>query len=133
MIVIPSENMEILNGVSALYPGVENLLQIEVLKAFAVQMKADLRLLLESLPFKPAFPTIMSLVIAAMTIPVSSTTCERTFSRMKLIKTHVRNTMIDIRLSDLCILSLEHDFNINFGKLVDNFADVHQNSRILLK
>jgi hypothetical protein len=43
MIVIPSENMEILNGVSALYPGVENLLQIEVLKAFAVQMKADLR------------------------------------------------------------------------------------------
>ena len=33
---------------------------------------------------------------------------------MKLIKTTTRNTMSDIRLSDLCILAIEGDFNINF-------------------
>ncbi len=76
---------------------------------------------------------IMSLVFAAITIPVSSSTYERTFSRMKLIKTHVRNTMTGIRLSDLCILTVECDFDINFEKMVDNFADVHKSGRIVLK
>ncbi len=73
------------------------------------------------------------LIIAAMTIPVSSTTCERTFSEMKLIKTTTRNTMSDTRLSDLCVLTVERDFSINFEQLIDNFADSHKNSRILLK
>jgi len=87
----------------------------------------------ELLPLEKAFPTIISLVIAAMTIPVSSTTCERTFSKMKLIKTTTLNTMSDTRLDDLCILAVERDFIINFEKLMDAFADSHKNSRILLK
>jgi hypothetical protein len=75
----------------------------------------------------------MSLIIAAMTIPVSSTTCERTFSKMKLRKTTTRNTMSDNRLSDLCVCEVERDFEIDFEKLKDDFADLHKNSRILLK
>ena len=39
-----------------------------------------------TLPFQQAFPTILSLPICSMTIPVASTTTERTFSKMKLIK-----------------------------------------------
>ena len=75
----------------------------------------------------------MSLIIAALTIPISSTTCERTFSKMKLIKTTTRNTMSDDRLSDLCVLAVERDFVIDFEKLIDDFADLRKNSRILLK
>ena len=86
----------------------------------------------ELLPLKQAFPTVIFLVAAALTIPVSSTTCERTFSKMKLIKTTARNTMSDTRLSDLCVLAVERDFNINFEKLMDNFSDLHKNSKILL-
>ncbi len=68
-----------------------------------------------------------------MAIPVSSTTCERTFSKMKLIKTTRRNTMSDNRRSDLCVLAVERGFVIDFEKLMDDFADLHKNSRILFK
>ncbi len=62
----------------------------------------------------------MSLIIAALTIPISSTMCERTFSKMKLIKTTTRNTISDDRLSDLCVLAVERDFVIDFEKLIDD-------------
>ena len=150
------ENMQILNGISALCPDSDNFLQSEVLKPFALQMKADFSLLCneiqvlkqmlkdsklnsivdlyaELLPLKQAFPTVIFLVVAALTIPVSSTTCERTFSKMKLIKTTARNTMSNSRLNDLCVLAVERDFDINFEKLIDTFSDLHKNSRILLK
>ncbi len=52
---------------------------------------------------------------------------------MKLIETTTRNTMSDNRLSNFCILAVERDFNINFEKFMDNFADLHKNRRILLK
>ncbi|CAF0990826.1 unnamed protein product [Adineta steineri] len=151
-----SENMEILNGISALCPDHDNFLDHSLLKAFAIQLKVDLCLFYnelqvlkpmlkklslktivdlytEILPLKNAFPTVIHIVVAAMTIPVSSTTCERSFSRMKLIKTTTRNTMSDSRLSDLCVLAVEREFNVDLGKLVDNFADAHKNRRLLLK
>ena len=42
---------------------------------------------------------------------------------MKLIKTTRRNTISDIRLSDLCVLAVELNFSINFEKLMDDFAN----------
>jgi hypothetical protein len=41
--------------------------------------------------------------------------------------------MSDTRLSDLCLLAVERDFNINFEQRMVDFADSHKNSRILLK
>lgn len=86
----------------------------------------------EMMPFKEAFPNIISMIKAALTIPVSSSTCERVFSKMKLIKTRIRTTMADERLSDLCVLSIERDFQINFDQVVDQFSINHKNSRIML-
>lgn len=151
-----NENMEILDSMSALFPGHNNFLNINVLRVFSSHVDVDLSALhneilvlkpmlkctkLQSiidlyfkiLPLKEAFPTMLSLIISAMTIPVSSTTCERTFSKMKLIKTTARNTMSDSRLSDLCVLAVERDFDVNFDRVIDDFAKIHQNSRILLK
>jgi hypothetical protein len=68
----------------------------------------------QTLPFQHAFPTIRSLLIDAIRIPVSSTTTERTFSKMKLIKTTARNTMSDTRLSDLSLPALERDIVIDY-------------------
>ena len=61
-----------------------------------------IRLLFRSLfhqirSLKHAFPNIFNLVTIAITMPVSSTTCERTFSPLNLIKTFVRNKMGDDR------------------------------------
>jgi len=101
--------MQMLNGISALCPDSDNVLQSEVLKPFAIQMKADLSslfneiqvlksmlkdaklksivdLYVELLPLKQAFPTTIFFIIAAMTIPVSSTTCERTLVCISLVK-----------------------------------------------
>jgi hypothetical protein len=52
---------------------------------------------------------------------------------MKQFKTTVRNTMTDDRLTDLCFLAVERDIDVNFEQLIDNFSDIHKNSRIMLK
>ncbi len=79
------ENMQMLNGISALCPDSDKFLQREVLKPFALQMKADLSssfneiqvlksmlkdtklksivdLYVELLPLKQAFPTTIFLM-----------------------------------------------------------------------
>ena len=55
----------------------------------------------EAFPLQQVFPSILSLLIGAMTIPVSSNATERTFSKTKFIKTIAHNSMSDNWLSDL--------------------------------
>jgi len=76
----------------------------------------------EILPLQQAFPTIVLLLIGAMTIPVSSIPTERTFSKMKLIKTSARNSMSDNRLSDLSLLAIERDFPVDYERIIDIFV-----------
>jgi hypothetical protein len=75
-----------------------------------------------------AFPLVVALIKGTITFPVSSVACERIFSKMKLIKNCARNSMDEERLSDLCVLAKERDFE----KVVDVFAKQHNNSRIVL-
>jgi hypothetical protein len=65
----------------------------------------DLVVFLE--PFADAFHETFRLATIALVIPSSSATCERSFSAMKLIKTCLRNSMGDRRLSNLALLSIE--------------------------
>ncbi len=109
--------------------------EIQVLKPMLKQLKPKnmIDLYVEVLPFQQAFPSILSLLIGAMTIPVSSTTTKRPFSKTKLIKTVARNSMSDNRLSDLSLLTIERDFCIDYENLIDVLAIKHKNSRIILK
>ena len=116
-------DMEMLIGILAFCPGSEISLKTEVLKSFAMKMKADfcslydeiqvvksmlndskleniVELNYQLLPLKQEFPTIISLIIATMTVPIPSTICDRAFSKMKLIKTTAPNTMSYNRLSE---------------------------------
>ena len=150
------DNILILIGTSALCPEINNFLHIESIQPLATQMGVDFSslcneiqvvkpmlkdkkldnivdLYAELLPLKQAFSKVMSLLIVALTIPLSSTTCEQTFSKMKLIKTKTCNSMSDNRLSDLCVLAIERDFVIDFEKVIDHFAEKNKSSRILLK
>ncbi|CAN8008808.1 unnamed protein product [Ixodes pacificus] len=54
----------------------------------------------------PNLPVIFRLFL---TICVSVASCERNFSKLKLIKTSLRSTMSDERLSNLSILSIEKE------------------------
>ncbi|CAH1109810.1 unnamed protein product [Psylliodes chrysocephalus] len=56
-----------------------------------------------------SLPDVRSLFQLFLPLPVSSASAERSFSKLKLIKTYLRSTMSAIRLSDLAILGIEHD------------------------
>ena len=47
-------------------------------------------------------------------LPVSSVSAERSFSRLKQIKSYTRSTMDEIRLSDLSVLNIGKEFSENF-------------------
>lgn len=54
-----------------------------------------------------AFPEVYKLCCLIATIPVSTSTVERTFSCLKRVKSYVRNTQCEDRLSRLSLLSIE--------------------------
>ena len=55
------------------------------------KLSTILDILNELKPMKHAFPSTMALIKSAATFPVSSVVCERSFSKMKLIKNYARN------------------------------------------
>ncbi|XP_055308009.1 uncharacterized protein LOC129572116 [Sitodiplosis mosellana] len=59
-----------------------------------------------------------------LTLPVSVATGERTFSKLKLTKTYLRSTMLQERLSNLAIISIEQDVakTLNYDQIIDEFA-----------
>jgi hypothetical protein len=84
--------------------------------------------------YKDAFFELYTLSKIACTIPVSSSEAERTFSCLKLIKTHLRTTMAEERLSDLAMLSIHKDraTNLNLDMVLDRFVQRYPNCRIAL-
>ena len=69
--------------------------------------------------------TVIALRIL-LTLPVSVASGERSFSKLKLIKTYLRTSMLQERLVGLATLSIEHDIarDIELMKLVSTFAKV---------
>jgi hypothetical protein len=57
------------------------------------------------------------------TLPVSTCTAERAFSAMKLIKSYLRNTMTDERLTALALMYIHPEIDINVEKVIDRFLD----------
>ncbi|KAL4101261.1 hypothetical protein QTP88_021281 [Uroleucon formosanum] len=58
---------------------------------------------------KPTFPNVYKMLQVALTIPVSSATCERSFSSMRRLKNWLRASMEQQRFTDLAILNIERD------------------------
>nr|CAI5858452.1 unnamed protein product [Callosobruchus analis] len=56
------------------------------------------------LDLKEMFPNVVVAIKIFLTMPVSVASCERSFSKLKLIKTYLRSTMGQERLSGLAIL-----------------------------
>lgn len=58
------------------------------------------------------------------TLPVTVAAAERSFSKLKLIKTYLRSTMMQERLSGLSIISINHVVSnqLSYDDVVDDFA-----------
>lgn len=59
-----------------------------------------------------------------LTSPVSVASGERSFSKLKIIKNYLRNSMNQERLNELAIISIEHDIanSIEYDDVIDDFA-----------
>ena len=55
------------------------------------------------------FPAVRKAILIALTLPATSCTVERSFSTLRRVKTWLRSTMSDSRLSGLCMLSVHRD------------------------
>ena len=71
-----------------------------------------------------SFSEIVTACIIFLTIPVSVASAERSFSKLKLIKTYLRNCMTEKKLSALAIISIENEEarKIEISTLISNFA-----------
>ena len=73
-----------------------------------------------------AFSNLVNLlkcIQITLAIPVTSVSCERSFSAMKLIKTYLRNRSGNDHLSDLTVLFAHKNRLVDRAKLTETFAD----------
>lgn len=98
------------------------------------EMKNINDVLQEVYQLRAAFPTLVKLLQIALTIAVSTAECERSFSALKRIKTFLRSTMSEQRLTDLALLSVEKQLSqrLSLDKVVDRFAATDKNRRNVL-
>ncbi|XP_076069261.1 zinc finger MYM-type protein 1-like [Oratosquilla oratoria] len=71
-------------------------------------------------------PNVMIALKILLTLPVSVANGERSFSKLKLIKTYLRSTMLQQRLVGLATISIENEetSNSDLAKLVEKFASL---------
>ncbi|KAL4135161.1 hypothetical protein QTP88_006804 [Uroleucon formosanum] len=82
----------------------------EICKDLSLTMTTNFLSIIEKCEeVKHILPLANNICRLALTAPVSVATNERTFSKLKLIKNHLRSTMTDNRLDSLMLLSIEKD------------------------
>lgn len=69
-----------------------------------------------------AFPTLIMAYNAICTLPPTSASAERCFTKLKLIKTYLRSTMKEARLDNLMVISCNPDIDINMDDAIDKFG-----------
>ena len=70
----------------------------------------------------PLFPTFYKLLKLLATLPVTTCSCERSISQLRIIKNYSRATMLQDRFSELCLLHTHYDTAINFDRVLDDFG-----------
>ena len=77
------------------------------------------------------FPNLTELLKTYGTLPVSTATVERSFSKLKLVKTKLCTLCTEERLSELLLLAIEKDIHINLSEVIDIFQRMG-NRKLLL-
>ncbi|XP_059627381.1 uncharacterized protein LOC132270202 [Cornus florida] len=127
------------------YHNLENILKHDMVSDIdGTELSLELQVLREALPKETkkaievldfikrldyCFPNAWIAYRILLTIPVTIASAERSFSKLKLIKSYLRSMMTQERLNGLVILSIEKDVleKVDLNTLIDNF--VTQNAR----
>ena len=81
-------------------------LKSEIEKIYSIKELIEL-LLVKFNSLASSFPEVITACFLFLTLPVTTATAERSFSKLKLIKNYLRTSMGQERLSDLSLLSIE--------------------------
>jgi hypothetical protein len=71
------------------------------------------------------YPNIHYLLVFLATLPVTTSSAERTFSSLKRIKTYCRSTMGENRLNGLAAASIHKSVDIDANKILNLFVKKH--------
>ena len=82
-------------------------------------------LIVENSTMAASFTDVCTALLLYLTIPVTVATAERSFSKLKLIKTYLRSSMGQERLSVLPILSIANGRarTLDLSSVVNDFAE----------
>ncbi|KAJ1530159.1 hypothetical protein ONE63_005090 [Megalurothrips usitatus] len=75
------------------------------------------------------YPTIHTLLCLLTTLPVSNASAERSFSALRRLKTWLRSSMSQDRLTGLALMHVHRDLELSIENIITRFAK--QNSRRL--
>jgi len=67
------------------------------------------------------FPNVYTVLCLVAVVPSSSNSCERSISKLRLIKTFSRLTMGQDRFSSLALMNIHREIRIDFNKALDIF------------
>lgn len=72
------------------------------------------------------YPNIMTSLRIFLTLPATVASCERSFSKLKLIKNYLRSVMGQNRLSHLALISIEAEIlnRIDIDEIITDFANI---------
>lgn len=92
-----------------------------------LRLKHVILYLKENSNIRPLFSQLTKLVKLLLTLPGSSCTNERSFSRLRRLKNYLRSTMLQDRLNDISILNIYSDIanDIDNDSLLNKFIEKH--------
>ena len=80
--------------------------------------------MLKELHLESTFPNVETALRIYLTLPISNSEGERSFSKLKRIKSELRSTMQQARLNSLSVMCIESDLveKISLDKVIQDFA-----------
>ncbi|XP_022174121.1 zinc finger MYM-type protein 1-like [Myzus persicae] len=69
---------------------------------------------------------IFPLIDRLLTLPISNESAERTFSTLRRLKTWLRSTMSETRLTGLALLNIYRDIDVDVNKDIDMFSKTNR-------
>ena len=81
------------------------------------------------------FPNASITYRVLLTIPMTVASAERSFSKLKLLKSYMRTTMTQERLNDLTTIALEGDMleKINYEDMIEHFISKNTKKMMVFK
>ena len=74
---------------------------------------------------KQTYPNVFTILQIVGTIPVTSSTCERSISKLRQLKTYLRNTMSEDRTNGLALMNAHRELGLDLEKIIYMFANLH--------